>query len=191
LGAEGTLDVYATNSINLRTRGDINLHADRDINMFAGGDVKIKAQDSIRMEADVDIRMMSQEEFKLYSKTYIGIKSDGTVAIDSGGGGSWLGGPTLQFTAGVIDLNGPAAPEVNPVTTLTQTVMDDTKFSSATGWEVDPEGLGSIVTRAPTHEPYPYHNKGVDVEIALEQGRPPPNPSSVPVPAGVEITRKS
>ena len=191
LGAEGTLDVYATNSINLRTRGDINLHADRDINMYAGGNVSVKAEDSIKMQAQVDIRMFSQEEFKLYSKTYIGIKSDGTISLDSTNGGTWNGGAALQFTAGGIDLNGPAAPAVTPVSEITQTIMDDTKFSSATGWEVDTEGLTSIVSRAPTHEPYPYHNKGVDVEVALEAGRPPPNPSAVPVPAGVEITRKS
>ena len=69
--------------------------------------------------------------------------------------------------------------------------MDDTAFSSAKGWEVKTDDLASIVSRAPTHEPYPYHNKGVDVEIPLEAGKPPPNPSAVPLPAGVEITRKT
>lgn len=191
LGAEGTLDVYATNSINLRTRGDINLHADRDINMYAGGNFSVKAEDSIRMQAVVDLNIQCQEVMKIYSKAAIRVKADGTLAMDSKNGGSWLGGPSLKFTAGTIDLNGPAAPGVVPPNSLTQTIMDDTKFSSATGWEVDKDALSSIVSRAPTHEPYPYHNKGVDVEIALEQGKPPPNPSAVPVPAGVEITRKS
>lgn len=191
LGAEGTLDVYATNSINLRTRGDINLHADRDINMYAGRNFSVKAEDTIQMQAMVDLKMSAQEDFKLYSKNYIGVKSDGTLALDSAQGGSWLGGSSLKFTAGGIDLNGPAAPPVTAVNPITQTIMDDTKFSSATGWEVDTDGLSSIVSRAPTHEPYPYHNKGVDVEVALEAGKPPPNPSAVPVPAGVEITRKS
>jgi hypothetical protein len=53
------------------------------------------------------------------------------------------------------------------------------------------DGLESIVTRAPTHEPYPYHNKGVDIDISLEAGQPPPNPGAVPVPAGFEFTRKA
>jgi len=39
LGVEGTVDVFSTNSVNVRTQGDINLHADRDINMFAGRDI--------------------------------------------------------------------------------------------------------------------------------------------------------
>lgn len=191
LGAEGTLDVYATNSINLRTRGDINLHADRDINMYAGGNVKVKAEDTIQMEAKVDFKITAQEDLKLYSKSYIGVKSDGTIAIDSAQGGSWNGGSSLKFTAGGIDLNGPAAPSVSAVNPLTQTTMDDVTFKSDTGWTVQKDDLSSIVTRAPTHEPWPYHNTGVDVEIPLEAGKPPPNPSAVPLPAGVEITRKS
>jgi hypothetical protein len=191
LGAEGTLDVYATNSINLRTRGDINLHADRDINMYAGRNFKVKAEDTIQMEAGVDFKAVAQEDFKIYSKSYVGVKSDGTIAIDSAAGGSWLGGPSLKFTAGVIDLNGPAAPSVSAVNPITQTIMDDVTFKSDKGWTVEKDELASIVSRAPTHEPYPYHNKGVDVEIPLEAGKPPPNPSAVPVPAGVEITRKS
>jgi hypothetical protein len=44
-GVEGTVDVYATNSVNIRTKGDINLHADRDINMFAGRYLKMKSME--------------------------------------------------------------------------------------------------------------------------------------------------
>jgi hypothetical protein len=189
LGAEGTLDVFSTNSINLRTQGDINLHADRDINMFAGRDVKVKSDRSIFVESKVDIKIAATEDFKLYSKKYIGVKSDGTLALDSKQG-SWAGGSGLVFKAGSIDLNGPAAPPVQAPNPITTTKMDDTKFVTGQGWVVDKNALLSIVSRAPTHEPYPYHNKGVDVKISLEEGKPPPPPGAIPVPAGVEITRQ-
>jgi hypothetical protein len=60
--------------------------------------------------------------------------------------------------------------------------MPETEFDSSTGWAVNPTGLESIVTRAPTHEPWPYHNQGVSVEVALEEGQPstPPNTPDVP-----------
>jgi hypothetical protein len=190
LGAQGTLDVYATNSINLRTRGDINLHADRDINMYAGGSIKAKAIENITLQADADFTTIAQQNLKLYSKSYIGIKADGSLALQSATG-SWDGGSALKFTAGGIDLNGPAADAVPAPNNLTTTILDDTTFSSATGWNVETDGLESIVTRAPTHEPYPYHNKGVDIAISLEAGQPPPNPGAVPVPAGFEFTRKA
>jgi hypothetical protein len=190
LGSQGTLDVYATNSINLRTRGDINLHADRDINMYAGGSIKAKAIEDITLQADADFTVIAQQNLKLYGKSYIGVKSDGSLALQSATG-SWDGGSALKFTAGGIDLNGPAADAVSAPNNLTTTILDDTTFSSATGWTVKTDGLESIVTRAPTHEPYPYHNKGVDIEIPLEAGQPPPNPGAVPVPAGFELARKA
>jgi hypothetical protein len=191
LGAQGTLDVYATNSINLRTRGDINLHADRDINMYAGGSIKAKAVEDITLQADADFTAIAQQNLKLYSKNYIGVKADGSLALQNASEGTWAGGGALKFTAGGIDLNGPAAATVSAPNNLTVTKLDDTTFSSATGWTVETDDLESIVTRAPTHEPYPYHNKGVDIEIPLEAGQPPPNPGAVPMHAGFEFTRKA
>jgi hypothetical protein len=67
--------------------------------------------------------------------------------------------------------------------------MDDTSFSTSEGWKVDSGALTSIVSRAPTHEPYPYHNTGVDAEVNQEEGEPEPPPGAVSVPAGVEIER--
>lgn len=200
LGAEGTLDVYATNSINMRTRGDINFHADRDINMYAGRDISMKAAaakpyeeegGNIRLEAAKDFTALSQENFKIYSKTYVGVKSDGSIAINNADNGSWNGGSALIFSAGGIDLNGPSAPSVEPVEPITKVISDDTKFSTSEGWTVETDKLESIVSRAPTHEPFPYHNKGVDVELSLEEGKPTPPPGAIPVPAGVEIARNS
>jgi FtsP/CotA-like multicopper oxidase with cupredoxin domain len=191
LGAEGTLDVYAINSINLRTQGDINLHANRDINMYAGGSVKIKAEENVHVQSTGEVRILSDADMKLYSKALIGIKSDGTLGLQSGGTGSWSAGGDLVFSGAGIDLNGPAAPSVSAPNPITKTILDDTSFSTSTGWNVKTGGLTSIVSRAPTHEPYPYHNKGVDVQIELEQGTPTPPPGAVPVPAGVEIARTS
>lgn len=189
LGKEGTLDVYATNSINLRTQGDFNVHADRNINMYAGGDFSVKASNTATIQGDADVILNAGENLLLYSNTYVGVKSDGTLALQSKGG-SWAGGDSLIFKAGGIDLNGPAAPSVTAPSDLTNTLMDSTEFSSTEGWKVVTNGLTSIVSRAPTHEPWPYHNTGVDVDIAFEQSPTPP-PGAVPVPAGIEITKIS
>jgi hypothetical protein len=188
LGKEGTLDVYATNSINLRTQGDINLHADRDINMFAGRSVKIKSMEDSTIQSEKTLNFIAQNNLSIYSKTYIGVKSDGSLALESTQG-SWAGGSGLTFKAGGIDLNGPGAPSVAAPNPITKTILDSTEFSTSRGWEVKKGELESVVTRAPTHEPWPNHNKGVDVEIKLEQGLPTPPPGAIPVPPGVEITR--
>jgi len=188
-GREGTVDIFSTNSVNIRTQGDINFHADRDINMYAGGNIQVKSEKSTTMEAVTDFNITAQRDFKIYSKTTIGVRADGTMALQSAGG-SWLGGSDLKFTAGGIDLNGPTAPTVIAPKPIATIELDDTKFSTSKGWQVDPDALKTIVPRAPTHEPYPYHNKGVDVKIKLEEGKPSPPPGAVPVPAGVTIRAK-
>ncbi len=186
-GKEGTVDIFSTNSVNIRTQGDINMHADRDINMFAGGNIQVKSAKSTTIEAVTDLNISAQKDFKIYSKATIGIKADGTMALQSAGG-SWAGGSALKFTAGGIDLNGPAAPSVSAPKPIATVELDDTKFSSSKGWEVDAKALKTIVPRAPTHEPYPYHNKGVDVKVKFESGQPSPPPGSTPMPAGWSTT---
>jgi len=185
LGVEGTVDIYTSNSINLRSQGDLNFHADQDINMYAGRDFKVKAKSNINMEATAEFTASAQAGMTWYSKATLGIKADGSVAIQSEGGG-WGGGGSLAFSAGGIDLNGPAAPPVTAPTAIKVTKLDSTKFNSSTGWEVDPGALESIVVRAPTHEPYPYHNKGVKAKVTFEEGSAPP-PDADPVPGDVEI----
>ena len=188
-GREGTVDVFSTNSVNIRTQGDINMHADRDINMYAGGNIQVKSEKSTTMEAVTEFNITAQKDFKIYSKATIGIKADGSLQLQSADG-SWNGGESLLFTAGGIDLNGPTASTVTAPKPIAIIELDDTKFSTAKGWEVDDKALKTIVPRAPTHEPYPYHNKGVDVKIKFEEGKPTPPPGAEPVPAGVTIRAK-
>jgi hypothetical protein len=188
-GSEGTVDVYATNSVNVRTKGDINLHAERDINMYAGRNIKMKSKEAIHAEATTTMSLTSQGAFTAYSKSTIGVKADGTLTLNSASG-SWGAGSALALQAGGIDLNGPAAGKVTAPNPITKTLMDDTKFSTSAGWQTKTNGLESIVSRAPTHEPYPYHNKGVDIKVEFEQGTPTPPPGAQPVPAGVEIVAK-
>ena len=186
-GVEGTVDVFSTNSVNIRTQGDINLHADRDINMYSGGNIQIKTANAMTVEAMTDLSITAQNNFKIYSKNTIGVRADGTMALQSAGG-SWNGGDSLVFTAGGIDLNGPTAPTVDAPDPIATVELDDTEFDTAKGWQVIDKALKTIVPRAPTHEPYPYHNKGVDVKIKLEEGQPSPPPGAEPMPAGWDAT---
>jgi hypothetical protein len=185
LGVEGTVDIFSTNSVNLRTQGDLNLHADQDINMYAGRNIKMKSAADTTIESAVSLNLIAQNSLSVYSKATIGIKADGSLALQSEGG-SWNGGGSLAFTGGGIDLNGPAAAGVAAPTAIQKTTLDDTEFNSSTGWQVMAGALESIVSRAPTHEPYPYHNKGVQARVTFEEGSAPP-PASDPVPSGVEI----
>jgi hypothetical protein len=188
-GKEGTVDVYSTNSVNIRTQGTINLHADQDINMYAGGNVQIKSKLQTHLESNQVFTIKSNDAFTLNAKNTVGIKSNSTLVLESESG-SWKGGGSLVLRAGRIDLNSGSAASATVVQPITKTVMDDTTFTSSKGWIVKANALESIVTRAPTHEPYPYHNQGVNVQVNLEKDPTPP-PTAVPVESGVTITRVS
>jgi len=189
LGQEGTVDVYSTNSVNVRTQGTINLHADKDINMFAGRNINMKSNAATNIGATTTLNMASDGAMTLYSQATVGVRSDGTLALQSVGGGSWNGGGSLRLRAGRIDLNGGGAASVQRPRLYPKTTLDNTTFDNSTGWQVIPNGLESIVTRAPTHEPYPYHNKGVASRASLSTGTPTPPPAATPVPEGFSIIK--
>jgi hypothetical protein len=190
LGQEGTVDVFSTNSVNVRTQGTINLHADEDINMYAGKKINIKGLGGVAIQSDGDLNVACKKNLTLFATAQIGVKSNGVLAL-KGKVASVESSGALALKGLPISLNG--APGF-PVTTpkgITKTLMPDTNFDSSTGWTVDATGLESIVTRAPTHEPYPYHNQGVPVKVELEEGQTTPPPNAPNIPAGVSITKTS
>ena len=188
MGKEGTLDVFTTNSVNLRSQGTINLHADQDINMFAGGKINMKSIKGTIMQSDADMTVSNKGKMTLFSQGTIGIKSPGTVAISSQLG-SWAAGSELSFNGSKIQLNGGPKIEVEPPTGLTKYLHPKVEFNASTGWLAIPSVTESIVTRAPTHEPYPYHNQGVSVSGKLAGASPTPPPDAPPVPADTTITK--
>lgn len=183
-GVEGTVDVFATNSVNVRTQGAINLHADKDININAGADINIKAK-NIKLEATEDMSLLSTNKTTIYSSSLVGIKSDGTLNCQSTTG-AWDGGSSLNLIAASIGLNSGGSASVEAPSSLKDLELPDVKFVVDVGWVVEEGVLKSIVTRAPTHEPYPYHNEGVNVQVSLDE---PPTPGPAIIPPGISITR--
>lgn len=168
LGKQGTVDVFSTNSVNVRTQGTINLHADRDINMFAGGAINMKST-TFKVQADATLDLIGTGSMTLYSKNLIGIKSDGSLALKNTSSGSWDAGSAMNLKAGCINLNsGGAAPVMTP-SNLKDLSLADTVFKENQGWVAEFGKLKTIVTRAPTHEPYPYHNQGVSAVTNLSE----------------------
>jgi hypothetical protein len=188
MGQEGTLDVYTTNSVNLRTQGTINLHADEDINMFAGGNINMKSTGDSTIQSDGDLVLSNAGSMTLFSQGTVGIKSAGSVAINSQLG-SWASDGELSFNGSKIQLNGGPTTEVQSPPGLTTYLHPKVEFDSSSGWLAIPAADESIVTRAPTHEPYPYHNQGVSSDVNLSGGSAPTPPPDAPdVPDGVTIT---
>lgn len=189
LGQEGTVDVFSTNSVNVRTQGTINLHADEDINMYAGKKINIKSVGGTAIQSDGNLNVACKSNLTLFASAQVGVKSNGILALKGKLASLDATGP-LALKGLPISLNGiPGLPVTTP-RGITKTLMPDVDFNSSTGWSVSATGLESIVTRAPTHEPYPYHNQGVPVNISLEEGQTTPPPDAPDVPDEWSITKK-
>lgn len=179
LGKEGTLDVFSTNSVNVRTQGTINLHADNDINMYAGGKINqySKAGTTIESQADVGIRGVTAS--KIYSSGAVHIKGDNTVAIKAGKIGSFDGGDRLDLKGGCVGLNSGGGLPADSVVAIKKNKVSDSVYTPDSGWQPEFGVLETINTRVPTHEPWPYHNMGVENSVDIGAGGETSLPSQI------------
>ena len=190
LGQEGTLDVFSTNSINLRTEGTVNIHADQDVNINAGGTLNIRANVATNLQSLGPINVAGKGALTLFSEGKVGIKSNSTFAIKSKLA-TIDGGAALSLKGTLLNLNGGPTLGVDAPKGITNYIMPSTSFNNSTGWAVKADGLESIVTRAPTHEPWPYHNQGVSVKVDLTQGQTTASPGAPTIPDGFSITKSN
>jgi hypothetical protein len=165
LGKEGTIDMYSTNSFNVRTQGDLNLHADNNININAGKQLNISA-DTIAISSEKETTQKVGTDFSLYASGKYTTKVDGKMSFASNADASFYSDAITYFNGSKINLNTGASSLVPqevkplPITAHTDTLNDATK-----GWAAAPGKLLSIVSRAPAHAPWASANQGVDVKV--------------------------
>ena len=166
LGKEGTIDMFATNSVNIRTQGDLNLHADNNININATNDLNISA-DNLTINTENDFSFRAGANFKGYTLGTYTIKVDGAMSMGAGGFGSYASSGDMFINGSKVNLNTgetSTTPEVvAPLATIAHT---DTLFDKVKGWAAAPAKLLSIVSRAPAHAPWANANQGVDVKTS-------------------------
>jgi hypothetical protein len=178
LGKEGTIDMYATNSVNIRTQGDLNLHADNNINMHAKKDLNIYAENiTTNSDKKTNIKVGTDYATSVNGKTTL--KSTGAMSLKSSGEASFASTNNTFINGKKVNLNtGEAStiPEdVKPIPTNAHT---DTLYDSQKGWAAAPAALLSITSRAPSHAPWAAANQGVDVKINNDaDANFPSNPS--------------
>jgi len=164
LGNEGTLDVYTENSINLRTKGEINFHADENINIHSGKDIKMYAKENIKIECEDKMDLIGKKYWKAHSQRKILFNSGGVISMDSIGVNTTKASGNIIETAPLILMNTVQAPSVPKPPYIKHNKFDETEIIGPTGWNNLPGQLDTITSRAPTHEPYKYHNHGVNVK---------------------------
>ena len=183
LGKEGTIDMYSTNSFNVRTQGDINLHSDNDFNINAKKKLNIKAE-SINIESDKETTHRVGTNYTVQSQGNYTHKVDGSMSMASSGPGAFVTSNTLTLLGSKINLNsgGPSVvPQLVPKIPLVAHI--DTLFTPGKGFLPAPGALQSIVSRAPAHAPWSNAGQGVDVKTTSNASSTLPSPASGPLAA--------
>lgn len=140
LSSDGKIDIYAEDSISVRTKQDFNFYADRDVNIEAGRNVNIKANNNMHIESIVDSKIV------IGANGFITTQSD--LNINSGG--------NHLETAAQIHMNGPEAVPASPLSTFLNPDENE-------------ETLETIMLRTPTHEPWPHHENLNPLEFKPEK----------------------
>lgn len=164
MGAEGTIDMFSTNSVNLRTHGTINLHADQDVNIHAGQSLNLYSKKQTIVESDNRLDLNGMNSCNIYSRFSTTMKSDVSLRMQGGLKTSILGGAALFASAGIIGLNSGGTSPVLSNTPIRKNKTSETEFTG-TDWQKKFGKLETITTRAPTHEPFAYHNLGVENSV--------------------------
>ena len=161
LGKEGTIDMFSTNSVNVRTEGDLNLHADKNININAAENINMYGK-NIKMEAQRNLTIRTGQNLAMYTLGKSTMKVDGTMSFQSQGDSSFASKANNYVNGSKIYLNSGSGPASSNVPPLTKEAHVETTFSQNKGWMYPaPNPLESVVSRAPTHMPWFAANKGV------------------------------
>ena len=168
LGKEGTVDIFSTNSFNVRTQGDINFHADQNINLHASENMNIQAK-NLHINTEEDFKMRAGSNLQLYSVEDFTVKSLGAAAIKSDGQAS-LASSSLTFINGLkVNLNtGKSSVKPKKVPIITLISQTDTLHDEQKGFIAAPGKLLTVTTRTPAHYPWSNAGQGVDVKSTLD-----------------------
>ena len=178
LGKEGTIDMYATNSVNIRTQGDLNLHADQDINMHAMGKFNLQAK-SINTNSETTTQMRATTDINFGALGKITGLAGGAMAWGASGDASIVAGGQAYVNGSKVNLNS-GAPSTSPATVpnIPLVAQTDTLYDQAKGYMAAPAKLLTVCSRAPAHAPWANAGQGVDAKTNLDSAANlPPTPS--------------
>jgi hypothetical protein len=179
LGNEGSVDVYAANSVNVRTEGTLNFHADEDINMYAGKKINMHSVVATSIESEKDVNIVAEEKFNTFAREKVIVRSDGTLSIHADDRASVNSVGTMVVNGSTVQLNSQGPLPAPKPKFIVRTKLPNTSYHKIKGWTSAEGALSSICSRAPTHEPYAHHNKGIPTKVDYNPGTEPSVPLQV------------
>jgi len=150
----GQVNVYSGGGVNIRTDGDFNFHADGNMNLHAGGTFNLKALRGLNLDTNAMVLKASESLIAFGGKVKIG--SSGKLEMSGSAGATLQSDGKMAFVGSKIDLNdGGAVAVADPGNLKALQHNDTSRESPLHPWVTAKKTLSSIVTVAPSHEPWP------------------------------------
>jgi hypothetical protein len=147
----GAIQMYSTSGFALRTQGALNLHSDTTVNI-QGSSINMKATAGMKVSAQT-LDVHSSGNMTLFGAK-VGIGSGGSTMLTSGGTVGVGANGTLLLNGAAIKLNDGDVAQVSDPGDIQDNLHHDANKAPNGLWEAAGGTLTSIVTKAPTHEPY-------------------------------------
>jgi len=167
LGKEGTVDIYSTNSINMRTQGDFNIHADRNVNIHATDTLNLRGK-TVNVDSEQDLKVRAGKNFETQAVGKYTVKAGGALALNSGQEASMNAAGLTYINGSQVNINkGLPTTSAKPVTAIPIKAQTDTLYDAQKGFVAAPGKLQTITSRAPAHYPWANAGQGIDIKNSL------------------------
>jgi hypothetical protein len=184
LSGDGQVHIYSKAGFNVRSEGTVNIHSDTNINLNAINDININAGNKLEINA-AGINLLSTKKLSVGANG-IEFKSAGAYNIDSATV-SVQSGSSLVLNGDIKQNDIGGAPVTAP-TSLKSNSLPDVALG-ANGLYTQSEKLSTIVSVAPTHEPFNRGSKSNETTVSTPA--PVGNSDPAVTPAYKRITGAS
>lgn len=153
LARDGQIKIFSQGNFSVRSEGTINLHSDNNINLNAENNINLKAGGKIQAESNRTTLLTGSLSVETTASTEF--KIGGPFKVETGAGISFKAAQTYALEATQIFNNSGGTLVVSGVNAFNlKNLPDTTRVGNSGPWINRPNQLNSIVTVAPTHEPY-------------------------------------
>ena len=156
LSNEGTMDVYAQDSINFRS-GNINFHADENIKMHAKGFTQIVADQQLHLQGTQETSIVTDGEAGIKAKKNLHLYSESELFSTSTGASYLNAGGNISVAGSMVLLQGPKT-QAKQAKKVSETQKEDTTYDAGSDEFILDEEVTTTVDRIVTHEPFPNHS---------------------------------
>lgn len=157
LSNTGTMDVYAQDSINFRSK-NINFHADENIKFHSKGYTQIVSEQQLALEGKKELTVQSDGELGINGKKNLHLHTDSELFASSGGASYYNAGGNISVAGSLVLLQGPKT-KAKQAKKISAGQKEDTTYDEAQNQFIldEEQMLSTSVDRLTMHEPFIGH----------------------------------